>query len=442
MPARHRHLLRALRTRLAAERGQATVNWLAIMAGLTVLAAALALALPALAPRIVCSFQNVLAKATGGAIPECNYTAAVDGDVPDASTCLVSERNGEAGAAVTVFSVRGGAKVKLITRRTADGKVYVTVEGGGEIGLEVGTPAGAEVSVDTGSSSTTEGANAKAGVKLTGNGSVTWAFNSEAEAHEFASIVANKARDAALDTNPITGIGRHILGIGEDRDIPAPSIYGLEGGVAIYGEAKGGAGPLSGKAEGELGTSIGGRYDTRTKQTTLYYKVNASGKAGAELFKFAGGRGLAEGEMQMAVTVDKDGTPIQATVIRSGTVIGQLTGKLKGLSGKQSIYGKRTDVRADLDLTDPANRDAFNAFINDPLGGGADDLVTAFNDRSRIGTRVYKASQTDVGVDGKGSIFDVEFGVEAGGKYKTADLSSASYYDRETGTYVPWVECK
>src|SRR5919106_274464 len=217
-----------IKSRLASERGQATINWLAVMVGLTVLAAALVIALPSAAPKITCSFQNMVSKATGGAVPDCNYTAAVDDDVPDPSTCLVSERSGEAGVTVTVFSVKGGTKV-------------------------------------------TEGANAKAGVKLNGNGSLTWAFNNEAEAHEFAEIVANKARDAALDTNPITGIGRRIIGVGEDRPIPAPSIYGLEGGARIFGEAKGGAGPLSGKAEGEIGPSIGGRYDARRGETTVYF---------------------------------------------------------------------------------------------------------------------------------------------------------------------------
>lgn len=439
--SRHRHPLRALRTRLAGESGQTTVNWLTVMVGLTVLAAALVLALPSVAPRLVCSFQNVVAKVSGGAVPECNYTASVDDDVPAASTCLVSERSGEAGATVTVVSVKGGAKVKVITRRTADGKVYVTVEGGGEIGLEFGPPAGAELTVDTGDSETTEGANAKAGAKLNGNGSLTWAFDSADDAKEFANIVAGKARDAALDTNPITGIGRRVLGVGEDRDIPAPAIYGLEGGATIFGEAEGGAGPLSGKAEGELGASIGGRYDSRTKQTTVYFKVNESGKAGGELFKLAGGRGLAEGEVQLAVTVDSKGQPIQATVIGSGTVGAQLTGKLAGLSGKRGVYGKRADVRIDLDLTDPANRDAFNGFVNDPLSG-ADDLVKRFADDSQVGVRLYDANQTDVGVKGDASIADVEFGLDVGGKYKESDLDSAYYYDRESGTFVPWVECK
>ena len=161
--------------------------------------------------------QNAVAKVSGGAVPDCNHTSAIDADVPDPSTCVVSERSGEAGVTVTVFSVKGGAKVTLITRRTADGKVYVTVQGGGEIGLEFGPPAGGEVTIDTGYRSTTEGANAKGGVKAVGNGSVTWVFPSEDKAHEFAQIVANKARDAALDTNPITGIGRRIIGVGEDR---------------------------------------------------------------------------------------------------------------------------------------------------------------------------------------------------------------------------------
>ena len=130
------------RARLASERGQASINWLAIMVGLIALASALVVALPSAAPHIVCAAQNMVAKATGGAVPDCNHTSALDADVPDPSTCVVSERSGEAGVTVTVFSVKGGAKVTLITRRTADGKVYVTVQGGGEIGLEFGTARG------------------------------------------------------------------------------------------------------------------------------------------------------------------------------------------------------------------------------------------------------------------------------------------------------------
>jgi hypothetical protein len=361
---------------------------------------------------------------------------------------VVSERSGEAGVTVTVFSVKGGAKVKLITRRTANGHVFVTVEGGGEIGLEFGTPAGGEISVDAGSTETTQGANAKGGVKVTGNGSLTWEFNSEDEAHDFAEIVANHARDAALDTNPITGIGRHIFGVDEDRPIPAPNIFGLEGGVRLFGDAEGGAGPLSGKAEGEIGPSIGGRYDTRSGETTLYFKVAGSGKLRGEVLKTLGGQAIPEGEVQLAVTLNKDGQPTKATVIASGTINGQVTGAsgplspaIKNLTGKSGVIGKRADIRADLDLTDPANREAFDNFINNPIGG-ARNLIGRFADDSQIGVRFYDANQNDVGIEGSGSIADVEFGLDAGGSYKEADVSSAYFYDRDTGSFLPWYECR
>ena len=201
-----------------------------------------------------------------------------------------------------------------------------------------------------------------------GNGQVTWVFDSEDKAHEFAQIVANKARDAALDTNPITGIGRRIIGVGEDRPIPAPSIFGLEGGARIFGDAEGGAGPLSGKAEGEIGPSIGGRYDTRTNQTTVYFKLNASGKAGGELVKTIGGRGLGEAELQLAVTVDSQRPADQGDGHRLGH--GQRASSpasWPASSGKPGVVGKRADVRLDLDLTDPANRQAFTNFVQDPV---------------------------------------------------------------------------
>ena len=63
-------------------------------------------------------------------------------------------------------------------------------------------------------------------------------------------------------------------------DPGAVDLTGLEGGARLFGDAEGGAGPLSGKAEGEIGPPIGGRYDTRTSETTVYFKVNAVGQAG------------------------------------------------------------------------------------------------------------------------------------------------------------------
>jgi hypothetical protein len=95
----------------------------------------------------------------------------------------------------------------------------------------------------------------------------------------------------------------------------------------------------------------------------------------------------------------------------------------------------------DLDLTDPANRQAFNDFVTNPVTG-APDLVRRFADDSQIGLRLYDASQTDIGLEASGSIADVEFGLDAGGNYKTADIDSAYYFDRDTGGFVPWVECK
>ena len=68
----------------------------------------------------------------------------------------------------------------------------------------------------------------------------------------------------------------------------------------------------------------------------MYFKVNGSGKAGGSLLETVGGRGLGEAELQLAVTVDSNGTPIKATVIGSGTVNAQLTGKLAGLRASRA----------------------------------------------------------------------------------------------------------
>ena len=137
-----------------------------------------------------------------------------------------------------------------------------------------------------------------------------------------------------------------------------------------------------------------------------------------------------------------DGIQVEGTVNGQVSVAsGKLNSAIKNLTGSPGVIGKRADIRADLDLTDPANRQAFNEFINNPAGGAL-QLVNRFVDDSRVGVRLYDASQTDVGIEGSGSIADIEFGLDVGGNYKTADVQSAYYYDRETGSFQPWVECR
>ena len=40
----------------------------------------------------------------------------------------------------------------------------------------------------------------------------------------------------------------------------------------------------------------------------MYFKLNGSGKLGGSLLDTVGGRGLGEAELQLAVTVDRNGT--------------------------------------------------------------------------------------------------------------------------------------
>ena len=213
---------------------------------------------------------------------------------PTAATCVVSERSGEGGS-------HGH---RLLGQGRREGQAHHPPhrrrQGLGHRGGRQrdrpggGDPAGAQVRHRRRLRRQHHGGRQRQGRRQAqGQRPVTWVFDSEAKAHEFAQIVANKARDAALDTNPITGIGRRIIGVGEDRPIPAPSIYGLEGGARIFGEAEGGAGPLSGKAEGEIGPSIGGRYDTRSHETTVYFKVNGSGRRAARCWRRSAAAGWA-----------------------------------------------------------------------------------------------------------------------------------------------------
>ena len=416
------------------QRGQTNVEWLGVMAVIVAVVAAVALATPTLGKQVGCVAQQAIHKVAGQ-----SYTCADPSDTAALPPCVLGEASGQLKASITVFSVKGGGKVKIIKQRRSDGTWLVTVVGGGELGAEFGSPGGG-ITVDTGGSEVGGAEGVQGGVSVTGDYGGAWVFKDEKSAGDAVDIVRNKLRDKAIDAAvPIVGsIGTSLFG--EDRSLGDPQIEYIQGGVSgnISGELRGGLSGLDGTAN--AAGVLGVRWDHKAKTKTIYLQVTADAKGEASLVKGLGIKGAADG--QLAITYDEKGNPVDVQVIAKGSIGGQLPVLPPDASSAEDFLSKvtfkgnansgyRGELQLKLDLTDPANKAAFDAFLRDPTGG-AGDLTKAFLDNGRAQVRTYKTTGEDYGVDVNGKA-GLEFGVEGGYEGNRADLSKAWDWDPYNG---------
>ncbi|HEY7621335.1 MAG TPA: hypothetical protein VH834_16265, partial [Solirubrobacteraceae bacterium] len=357
--------------------------------------------------------------------------------------CIISQGDGQLKASVTVFSVKGGGKVKIVKQRRSDGKWLITVIGGGELGAEFGSPGG-RISVDTGDGSVGGGVGVEGGVVGQGEYGATWVFDDEKGANDAIDIVRNKLRDEAIDAAvPVIGsIGTHFFG--EHRSLGDPDIEYIQGGVAgdVSGEAKA-LGGLDLSLEGS--DALGVRWNHQNDTKTVYFEVKAKGSGSAKLIEGLGLEGATEG--QIAVTYDKDGKAIAVDVIGKGTVQGTLP-KIPTSPDPRDFLselkfqengGVRGEVQLHLDLTNPTNANAYHQFMDNPFGG-ADDLVNAFLNDGQAQVRAYSVSQDKYGLDVNGK-FGLKFGIEGGYEGNRADLIDAWDWNPQQG-WSPSATCK
>jgi hypothetical protein len=421
---------------LRSQRGQTAVEYLGVIAVVVALIGGMLALSPRIGQEIGCKILEKIG-AGGG----CGSGGLIGDDGQPKTPCVVADSDGKIKASLTVFSVKGGGEVKILKQKRSDGKTVVTVSGGANLGLKFG--AGADANVDVGKSSVGGGAGVEGGAALQGEGGASWIFNSDKEADDFIGTMRDKLRDSAIEA-AAPGIGD--LGValfGNHDSIPDPDIVYIQGGVGgnVKGEAKLGGG-LEGGLEGAA--VLGGQWNRKTGEKTIYYRVNAKGEGSAKLLA---GLGLsASGEVQLSVTYDKDGHPIKASIQGKGGVAGgipKLEGKdpvswLKSVSfGGQE--GARLEANFDLDLTDPANRQAFEDFLHNPISG-ADDLGKAFLDRGLFSARLYKTDQSKYGVSADAAL-GLKFGIEGGYEGNDSSLMGAWYYDRSTGGFKEWTDC-
>ena len=377
---------------LRAERGQATVDYVALLAVLAVVlasavAAVTAVGAPGVANAVLAQLRHALCVVSGGACP-----------VPPRRPCTVASTRDVRHLAMNLGLVRVDEDRIVLRERLSDGTIRLTVARRSGAGVEVG--AGARARIDVHGRPLGLDREARAGVQgVLGRGEVFYA-RSEREA------------DAVL-----RALRRPRLGGSGPR---AREIV-VEGGVRGLGRVgMGGSRALSGQLDGIADAMLGARRNRRSGELTISF---GAGGAGAGLVAIAvdGNAGALDGQAVLGLTLDRRRRPVELSLSATGSVA---AGRMlpAGLARPLELaaepgvalnaVGRRWELGARVDLTDPDVAAAWAAFRAAPASFAAmRALGEQLRSRAYLEVRSYRLDSSS-----NGAGVAVAFGLRVGGE--------------------------
>ncbi len=354
-------------------RGQATVDYVALIAVLAVsLTAALVFAAagaPGIVNAVAGQIRHALCVVGGGPCPDLR-----------AKPCTVASRRDARHFAVSLVVVRVDHDRYVLREVMSDKTIRLTVARSGAAGLEVALGARAKATLDGREVGMTDEARLAAQAVLN-SGRV---------------FVARDAREAAALMRAIRD--------GDGPSVSAREVF-YEGGLRGLGTIGIGNSVAGTSLRALAGATIGGRRDRRTGDVT--FAVNGGGAGwGAVTVALGGPVASAERAVTLAVTLDRGRRPKELSLSTSGTVAAGAAlppGLARALGGRALVIsadsrGRRWELAARLDLRDPLVAAAWNRFRDDPRSGAAiRALGEAIRDRAHLDVRTYRTNSTSSG---------------------------------------------
>jgi hypothetical protein len=372
------------------ERGQASVEWIGVVALIAVvMAVVLALALPGagIAGAFVRQFHRALCIVSGGV---CDL---------DRRPCPIASSATKDDGHVNLGLIRLGRDELILYEKQSDGSVLVSYVHETNAGVEVGV--GADGTITVKGMSLSASRSARAAVLAGIGGGETW---------RFPDAYAADAGMAALSEGHEPGRGERVDVIDDRKSIRAQ----LTASGAIAGRASGGVSLDASLVEGVA-------HDPRDGSRTYVLSGSLAAAAVLKVSK-AGAAGAASGEERIAVTTAADGSPRELSIVRTGKLEGaySLPDIVQGVAEQVTggHHGGRTwVVESRLDLTDPENWRAASAFVGAlPLvkEADADALRRRIDVAGVIETRTYALATKDngrwQGHVGRGAVFGFGIG--------------------------------
>ena len=354
---------------MRSERGQATIDYVALVAVLAIVFALAVGAAPVGAAGVVNAvtgqIRHALCVVAGGPCPD-----------PRSKPCVVASTREQHHVAVSVLVFRIDHDRYVLREAMSDGTVRLTVARGGAAGLEAGVGVTARASVEGRPVGVTDELRAAAQVAL-GRGEV---------------YVARDAREAKA----------FMRALGDGRSPgPVREVF-YDGG--LRGLAQAGVG--SGWLEGLAGNAIGARRDRRTGEVTVALTSSGSGWGGLASAVF-GPTGSADRAISLGLTLDRRRRPTELSLSVAGTVAGGVMplalagplGPANAAGTRAQMAGRRYELAARLDLRDPVLRAVWARFRGDPASAGAiRALAATLRDRAHLDVRAYRTDATADGV--------------------------------------------
>jgi hypothetical protein len=378
---------------MRSEHGQATVDYVALLAVVTLLlAAATAAAVSA----------GGAAGVVNGVLGQLRHALCVVGGtacpVAARRPCTVASTRDMRHVAVNLALVRLDDDRIVLRERLSDGTVRLTVAERGAAGVEIG--AGGRARLDVRGRSLGADREARAGVQgVLGHGEVFYA-RGEREADALLRAIRRRGR----------------LGGG-----PRAREVFVEGGVRGLGSVDAGAArALGGQLDGLADAMLAVRRDRRTGE--LQISLGAGG-AGAALVAIAvgGNTGMLDGQAVLGLTLDRRRRPVELSLSASGSVAAGAILPL-GLARPLELAaapgtalnagGRRWELGARVSLGDPGVAAAWRAFRSAPGSAAAiRGLGGALRDRALVDVRSYRLDSSSGGVG-----VEAALGVRVGGE--------------------------
>src|SRR4051794_4176585 len=327
-------------------RGQATIDYLAVVLVIALVAGAMAALLTTtdLGERVMAAFARALCVVTGGPCDEI------------ASPCVTSSFEHTHDTHVNALVFRLGHREVELRERCADGSETVTLVGAGEAGLDFGTGVGVQVRW----------------------GGVGWAIGSELRAAVLAEHASGRTW-TVLDAAAATRLVDQVLLADRSRHprpgIPgAPGIAPLPAAVpeppppdATFSERGASAGiswQAGSSAHGAMAQAYGQRV-LRDGQRTLYVRSAQSGGGALVLGRRLSAVGAAGAEERYGITFDRERRPVDFEVLSALDVsasAGSSSQLARSLGGALS-GARHVETEEHLDLTVPENAELVEGFL-------------------------------------------------------------------------------
>jgi hypothetical protein len=367
-------------------RGQATVDYVALIALLAIVfVAALAAAsggAPGIVNAVAGQIQHALCVVGGGPCTDLTRRP-----------CTVATSRDAHHVAINILLLRLDHDRYVLRERMSDGTVRLTVARSGGAGAEVGV--GARVGATAKGRQVGAMDEARGGLQgVLGSGRV---------------FVARDAREADA----------FMRAIRDGRSPAAPREVFVEGGIRGTGSLGIGASLAGASLEGFAGTMIGARRDRRTGDVTLALTAGAAGW-GAVTVALGGPAGTADRATTLGLTLDRHRRPVELSLATGGTLAAgaSLPPGLAGALGGGSVWsartgGRRWELTARLDLRDPVVAATWADVRHDPSSGDAiRALGETIRDRARLDVRAYRTDST-----ASGAAAGISDGVRVGGAF-------------------------